>query len=117
MTQAEFIAYAQITPNQAQVNIWYTDTAPYIIKGITIPTVNILGQNITAFLDQVQQVVVPISIAGLTQDITLDIQTRQAYYTPGGNFYYFDVTPLEVTSITTGAFTGISARSFIIPSY
>ena len=116
MTQAEFIAYAQITPNQAQVNIWYTDTAPYIIKGITIPTVNILGQNITAFLDQVQQVVVPISIAGLTQDITLDIQTRQAYYTPGGNFYYFDVTPLEVTSITTGAFTGISAEVSLSPA-
>lgn len=116
MTQAEFTAYAQITPNQLQVNIWYTDTAPYTIQGITVPTVNILGQDITAYLDQVQQLVVPISIGGSTQDISLDVVTRQSYITPGGNFYFFTVTPYVVSSITQDAFTGTLAEVSFTPA-
>lgn len=116
MTQAEFIAYAQISPNQAQVNIWYSDTAPYTIQGLTLPTVNVLGQDITAYLDQVQQVIVPISIGGVTQDITLNILTRQSYSTPGGNFYFFTVTPYVVSSITQGAFSGSLAEVSFTPA-
>ena len=116
MTQAEFIAYVQITPNQAQVNIWYSDTAPYTIQGITLPTTNVLGQNITAYLDQLQQVIVPISIGGITQDITLNILTRQSYTTPGGNFYFFTITPYVVPSITQQAFSGSLAEVSFTPA-
>ena len=116
MTQAEFIAYVQITPNQSQVNIWYSDTAPYTVQGLTIPTVNVLGQDITAYLDQVQQVIVPISIGGVVQDTTLNITTRQSYTTPGGNFYFFTITPYVASSITQGAFSGSLAEVSFTPA-
>lgn len=116
MTQAEFIAYVQIPVNVPNVNIWYTETAPYIISGITIPTLDANLQNITAFLDQVQELTVPIEIAGSQIDITLTIDTREVYYTPNGNFYFFIVDPYVVGSITEPSFNGTSATVAFTPA-
>ena len=83
MTEIEFIAYAQLPSYVTNVNIWYTETAPYIIQGITVPTISFSGQNIISLLDQVQQIVIP---GDNSLDITLDILTRQLYTTLNGNF-------------------------------
>ena len=116
MTQAEFIAYAQTLESVTDVNIWYTDTAPYIIQGITIPTIDSNGQNILAFLDQIQQITVPISIGGTATNLTLDIIAREVYTTLNGNFYFYTITPYIATSITQGIFTGINANISFTPA-
>lgn len=108
MTQTEFLAYVQISPNQTQVNIWYTETAPYIIQGITVPTVDFNGEDIVSLLDQVQQITVPIEINGNQLDITLDVITPQLFTTSTGNFYFFTVVPYTVGAIT--------ASTFLIPN-
>jgi len=116
MTQAEFIAYVQLPVNVVNVNIWYTQTAPYTILGITIPTLDANQVNITPFLDQVQELTIPIEIAGTQQDITLVISTRELHSTPNGNFYFFLVEPYVVTSITLPSFIGIDASVSFTPA-
>jgi hypothetical protein len=107
MTETEFITYAQIPAYVANVNIWYTDTVPYIIQGITVPTISFSGQNIISLLDQIQQITIP---GDNSIDITLDILTRQLYTTPNGSFYYFTVTPYQVTSVITTTFLSPNAN-------
>jgi hypothetical protein len=116
MTQAEFIAYVQIPANVVNVNIWYTQTAPYTILGITIPTLDANQVNITPFLDQVQELTIPIEIAGIQQDITLVVNTREVHSTLNGNFYFFLVDPYLVTSITVPSFIGINASVSLTPA-
>jgi hypothetical protein len=114
MTQAEFVAYAQLNPNQ--VNIWYTETAPYTILGITVPTTTFDGQNIVALLDQIQQIIVPVETGGSTLDITLDITTLQLYGTPIGSFYFFAVAPYIIGAITNDVFVTPNANITFTPA-
>lgn len=114
MTQAEFIAYAQLNPNQ--VNIWYTETAPYTVQGITVPTVDFEGENIVSFLDQIQQIIVPAETGGNILDITLDVLTSQLYVTPIGSFYFFTVVPYEIGTITNDIFIIPNANITFTPA-
>lgn len=114
MTQAEFIAYVQLNPTQ--VNIWYTETAPYTILGITVPTVDFSGENIVALLDQIQQIIVPVETGGNVLDITLDVLTLQAYTTATGNFYFFTVVPYIIGNITNDIFITPNADITFTPA-
>lgn len=114
MTQAEFIAYAQLNPTQ--VNIWYTETAPYTIQGITVPTIDFTGQNIVALLDQIQQIVVPVEVGGNVLDITLDVLTRQLQVNALQNFYFFTVTPYIIGAITNDVFITPNADITFTPA-
>ena len=113
MTQAEFIAYAQIPQYVTNVNIWYTETPPYTILGITVPTISFSGENIVALLDQVEQIIIP---GDNSLDITLDILTRQIYTTVNGSFYFFTVTPYEIGTITTTSFLTPNADITFTPA-
>jgi hypothetical protein len=114
MTQAEFVAYAQLNPTQ--VNIWYTQTAPYTILGVTVPTIDFTGQNIVALLDQIQQIIVPVETGGNVLDITLNVITPQLYTTGGGNFYFFTVVPYEIGNITSTEFITPNADITFTPA-
>ena len=102
MTQAEFIAYAQLNPTQ--VNIWYTETEPDTILCITVPTIDFTGQNIVALLDQIQQIIAPVEVGGNVLDITLDVLTTQLCTNALQNFYFFTVTPYIIGAITNDIF-------------
>jgi hypothetical protein len=116
MTQAEFIAYVEIPANVVNVNIWYTQTAPYTILGITIPTLDANQVNITPFLEQVQELTIPIEITGTQQDITLVVDTRELHSTPNGNFYFYIVDPYIVAGITVTSFIGNNASVSFTPA-
>ena len=114
MTQAEFIAYAQLNPTQ--VNIWYTETAPYTILGITVPTIDFTGQNIVALLDQIQQIIAPVEVGGNVLDITLDVLTTQLCTNALQNFYFFTVTPYIIGAITNDIFITPNADITFTPA-
>ena len=100
MTQAEFFAYAQIHDNT--VNVWYTDTAPTTVLGITIPILApglpVGEQDISSYLSQITNITIPLTTGEL---VTLDVLTRYLI-NPLSNspYYYFDVTPHVITSPT-----------------
>jgi len=114
MTQEEFIAYAQLNPTQ--VNIWYTETAPYTIQGITVPTTDYTGQNIVALLDQIQQIIVPVEVGGNVLDITLDVLTKQLCINALQNFYFFTVAPYIIGAITNDIFITPNADITFTPA-
>jgi len=104
MTLTEFITYAQIPQNVHNTNVWYSTTSPYTILGITIPTTTFTGQDITSYLNQVEQISLPGQISGTDVELTLNVNTRQIYYTSNGNFYFYTVTPNLTGNLT--ALTG-----------
>lgn len=99
MTQQEFLIYTQIYPNR--INVWYSNTAPYVISGISIPalTPSPGSVNIQGYLEQVQEITIPLVSGGT---VILDIQTRNliTVNTPStstGITQYFFFTSLPVT--------------------
>lgn len=86
MTQAEFLAYCKIYPSQ--VNVWYTDTAPYTIQGMSVPVLDLNLDDNTPFLTQVEKVTIPL---------------------PGGGTVTLDITQISITTVNT---VGQGATSF-----
>ncbi len=72
MTQQEFLLYTKLYPNR--VNVWYSDTAPFIIQGISIPvlTPSPNSVNISGYLQQAKQITIPLTSGGST---TVNIQS------------------------------------------
>lgn len=100
MTQAEFFAYAQIY--DSTVNVWYSDTTPCNILGVTIPVLApglpVGEQDISSYLSQVNNITLPLPTGEL---VTLDVLTRYLL-NPLSNspYYYFDVVPYLITPPT-----------------
>jgi hypothetical protein len=101
MTQAEFLAYCKIYPSQ--VNVWYTDTAPYTIQGMSVPVLDLNLDNNTPFLTQVEKVTIPLPGGGtVTLDITqISITTVNTVGQGAVSFFFLLTTP----SILTGTLT------------
>lgn len=101
MTQAEFLAYCNLYPSQ--VNVWYTNTAPYIIQGLSVPVLDLNLTDNTPFLTQVERVTIPLP-SGVT--VTLDITQISVVNvnTVGGgsvSFFFLLTSPSQVTGITS----------------
>lgn len=101
MTQAEFLAYCKIYP--AQVNVWYTDTAPYTIQGLSVPILDLNLTDNTPFIAQVERVTIPIPGGGT---VTLDITqiTAVTVSTVGQgtvSFFFLLTTPSQVSGIAS----------------
>lgn len=101
MTQAEFLAYCNLYPSQ--VNVWYTDTAPYTIQGLSVPTLDLNLTDNTPFLTQVERVTLPLP-DGST--VTLDITqiSVSAVNTVGGgsvSFFFLLTSPSVISGITS----------------
>lgn len=91
MTQQEFIAYVQLYPTQ--VNVRYTETSPYTILNLSVPVLDSSGNNLREYLQQVQQITIPLSTGG---NVTLSILSKSESLTttPAGlqvGYFIFDV--------------------------
>jgi len=97
MTQAEFLAYCNIYPSQ--VNVWYTDTAPYTIQGMSVPVLDLNLDDNTPFLTQVEKVTIPLPSGGtVTLDITqISIATANTVGQGAISFFFLLTTPSVVT--------------------
>ena len=84
MTQEEFLIIAN--NNLTQVNVWYTETVPYTILGVTIPTTNYAGENIIGYLQQITQMTLEVSEGSF---VTLDIVERSLLGDTPTQYYYF----------------------------
>ena len=71
MTQQEFIAYVQLYPTQ--INVRYTETSPYTIQSLSVPVLDSSGNNLREYLQQVQQITIPLSTGG---NVTLSILSK-----------------------------------------
>lgn len=101
MTQAEFFAYANLNNHSGNVNVWYTGSNPGTILGLSVPAQIQQGgetQDITAKLEQVQQITIP-QPTGLP--VILNILNRSQNQSPNGTRYYiFLVTQVSTQDIT-----------------
>ena len=102
MTLPEFLAYANLDDSADNVNVWYTGSNPGTILGLSVPAQIQVGteiQNITAKLEQVQQITIP-QPTGLP--IIVTINSRSQNQSPNGTRYYVFL----VTQVTTQDITG-----------
>jgi hypothetical protein len=98
MTQLEFLTYCKLYPSQ--VNVWYTDTAPYTIQGLSVPVLDLNLADNTPFLTQVERVTLPLPNGStITLDIT-QISVNSVNTTGGGLISFFLL--LTSPSITSG---------------
>jgi hypothetical protein len=103
MTQAEFLAYCKIYPSQ--INVWYTDTTPYMIQGMSIPVLDLNLADNTPFLTQVERVTIPLTSGGtITLDIT-QISTVSVNTVGQGTvlFFFLLTTPSVISGVTTSS--------------
>lgn len=125
MTQAEFFAYANLDNYADNVNVWYTGSNPGTILGLSVPAQIQVGsttQDITAKLEQVQQITIP-QPSGLP--VIVDITSRSQNQSPNGTRYYiFLVTQVSTQDISGPIATGqlyfspdIDAYAFSVSPY
>lgn len=88
MIQEEFLAIAALNPTQ--VNVWYTQTVPYTILGVTVPTINNTGENIIGYLQQVTQMTLEVNEGSF---VTLDILERSLLGDVPTQYYYLITSP------------------------
>lgn len=111
MTQAEFTAYTGLFPKR--FNIWYSETAPYQILGVSIPSYtappNI--QDISSYIETLTRVNVPLTTGGSAKVPVLS-KIRQTVPDPtsstGTSTYYIcTVTPTTIPQPTSTLLTGV----------
>jgi len=90
MTQEDFLIIANLNPTQ--VNVWYTETAPYTILGVTVPTINNAGENIIGYLQQATQMTLEVNEDSF---VTLDISSRSLIGDVPKQYYYY-ITSAEI---------------------
>jgi hypothetical protein len=104
MTREEFIAIVQLHPER--VNIWY-EPSTSTIYAISVPVLDNSDQDITNYLEQVQQIGVPFLPNG---SVLLTITARQLITSTVNNIqvkcFYFDVTPISTSTLTSTTETG-----------
>ena len=89
MTQEEFLIVANNFRNQ--VNVWYTPTAPYTILGLTVPIINIAGENIIGYLQQATVITVQLN-EDTGEYVTLNITQRSLLGDTQGQYYFFNTS-------------------------
>ena len=110
MTQLEFEAYVRIYPRR--LNIWYSETAPYTILGISIPTYTAPpnSQDISNYIETLTKITLPLTTGGSVK-LTILSKIRQTVpdstQSDGGSTYYLcTVSPTEIPLPTTILTTG-----------
>ena len=86
MPEEEFLIVANNFRNQ--VNVWYTATAPYTILGLTVPVINIAGENIIGYLQQATVITVQLN-EDTGEYVTLTITQRSLLGDTQGQYYFF----------------------------
>jgi len=94
MTQEDFLIIASVNPTQ--VNVWYTETAPYTILGVTVPTINNANENIIGYLQQATQMTLEVNEDSF---VTLDILQRSLLGDIPKQYYYFITAPETIQEL------------------
>ena len=98
LTSTEFLTIVDAT-QPASVNIWYSDTDPLYVFGLTIPAVDNNGNDSTQLLLSAQQI--NITLNGY--NYTFVIQSRSSrtitYLGQDVTYYFFEITPIVVNSL------------------
>lgn len=92
MNEQEFLLIANANPSQ--VNVWYTQTLPYTILGLTVPAINNAGESILGYLQQATTITIQVNEA-TNEYVTLTITSRSLLSAGDTQYYYF------ITSATT----------------
>lgn len=104
MTREEFIATVQLHPER--VNVWY-EPSTSTIYGISVPVLDNSDQDITNYLTEVQQIVIPFLP---NESVLLTITARQLVNSTVNNVqvtcFYFDVTPTNTPALVSNTETG-----------
>ena len=115
MTQQEFEAYVRIYPRR--LNIWYSDTAPYTILGVSIPTLTAPpnSQDISSYIETLTKVTLPLTTGGNIRVTILSKikQTVSDQSSPTGTstYYICTIAPVEIPQPTGPLLTGAAGFS------
>lgn len=95
MNQLDFIYYASLSikPGGGTIYIWYTETAPYTIKGLAVPVQDANGTDVSAYLAQVSELTLPVAGDGVK---ILTITDKSIHQGSGLNFYFLLVKQQEI---------------------
>jgi hypothetical protein len=110
MTQLEFEAYVRIYPRR--LNIWYSDTAPYTILGVSIPafTAPPNSTDISSYIETLTKMTLPLTTGGNVRVNVLSKirQTVPDQSSPTGTstYYLCTVYPTEIPQPTGPLLTG-----------
>jgi len=94
MIQEEFLAIAALNPTQ--VNVWYTQTVPYTILGVTVPTTNPAGENIIGYLQEATQMTLEVNEDSF---VTLNLLQRSLLGDVPTQYYYFITSPEVIQDV------------------
>jgi len=110
MTQLEFEAYVRIYPKR--LNIWYSDTAPYTILGVSIPTLTAPpnSQDISNYIETLTKMTLPLTTGGSIRVSILSKvrQTVPDQSSPTGisTYYICTVSAVQIPQPTSPLLTG-----------
>jgi hypothetical protein len=111
MTQQEFEAYVRIYPKR--LNIWYSDTAPYRVLGVSIPALTAPpnSRDISNYIETLNKITIPLTTGG---SVRVSILTKirqtvvdQSSNTGNSTYYICTVMPVEIAQPTGPLLTGI----------
>lgn len=111
LTQEQFLIVADTNPNS--INIWYSDSVPLTIFGLTVPILDNTGINTIQLLQTAQQI--NITINGY--NYTLDILNRAERTASGTTYYFFDINDIQVNSLADDTSTLPDQIIFLIPGF
>lgn len=111
LTQEQFLAVADT--QASSLNIWYTDSVPLTILGLTVPVLDNTGINTIQLLQTAQQI--NITINGY--NYTLDILSRAERTASDITYYFFDIDDLQINQSADDTSTLPNEIIFLIPGF
>lgn len=110
LTQLEFLTVVdQLFPDI--INIWYSDTDPLTVYGITIPVLDNTDTDVTQLLQAIQEI--NITINGY--NYTFEIESRSQRTALGFTYYFFDIIDQEINTLADDTSLLIDQIIFVIP--
>jgi hypothetical protein len=96
MNEQDFLLIANANPSQ--VNVWYTQTLPYTILGLTVPVKNNAGESIIGYLQQATSITLQVNEA-TNEYVTLTITSRSLLSAGDVQYYYFITSTVIIQDI------------------
>ena len=113
LTQEEFLTVVDAS-SAGMVSIWYSNSVPLTVFGLTVPVLDNTGLNTTQLLQTAQQL--NITLSGY--NYTFNILTRAERTAPSGTtYYFFTITNQVVDSLADDTSPLLGQILFVIPGF
>ena len=113
LTQEEFLTVVDAS-SAGMVSIWYNNSVPLTVFGLTVPVLDNTGVNTTQLLQTAQQL--NITLSGY--NYTFNILTRAERTAPSGTtYYFFTITNQVVDSLADDTSPLLGQILFVIPGF